>query len=357
MAVADNPPVPVAVVGTGRLGQVHARILSELDLCDLVAVVDHDIDRAREVAERHSSSTTQTAAFATIEELLDARAKDELFAAVVAVPTSAHHDVASRLIDRGVHVLVEKPISRSVDEARDLVDRADVANVTLMVGHSERFNPVIRALDGRELAPRFIDSQRVSPFPFRGSDVGVVLDMMIHDIDIILHLVRSPVVDVHAVGVAVIGEKEDLANARLLFENGSVANATASRLALKTERRIRLFSDDVYVSLDCQAKSGRIIRPGPGLTESGLTPTEVFAQITNPLELMHRRLVQTETLDIVDEEPLLAEDRAFLQAATAGTPAPVSGHDGLAAVETAERIVAAIDKSSARASGEKSDGD
>ena len=326
----------VAVVGAGRLGGLHARVLSGLPDAELVAVVDVDPERARALAEKHGAR-----AYGSIDEL-----PKDLGAAIVATPTRFHRAVAGRLLELGVHVLVEKPICATTEEAAELVEIAARTGRVLMVGHSERFNPVIQALARYELAPRFIESHRVSPFSFRSADIGVVLDMMIHDIDIILHLVKSPVATVDAVGVPVIGAHEDLANARLRFKNGAVANATASRVALKTERIIRLFSPDVYVTLDYQNKVGRIIRKGPGLLgKPANLGEEVLRGITNPLEYMTRDLVRIEEIPMVEVEPLVAEDTAFLESIRSGTEPPVTGRDGMLAVDTAAKIVASLRES------------
>ncbi len=329
-------PVPVAVVGAGHLGSIHARVLSEMNGAQLLSVVDVDEKRARASAEPHGAF-----AGTSLADL-----PGEVEAAVVATPTALHEEVAVELLERGIAVLVEKPIAPTLEAGQRMVDAAAASGVNLMVGHSERFNPVIRALGALEFTPRFIDSQRVSPFSFRSSDIGVVLDMMIHDIDIILHLVQSDVKAVHAVGVGVMGPKEDLANARLLFENGTVANATASRVALKTERVIRIFSEDAYVTLDYHKRVGRVIRRGPGLPSDGIDlSSAAFQDIQNPLELMQKDLVRVEELEVDDVEPLNAEDTAFLDSVRNGIAPPVTGEDGLAALQCAQQIVASLQES------------
>ncbi|MCA9323219.1 MAG: Gfo/Idh/MocA family oxidoreductase [Planctomycetes bacterium] len=320
----------VAVVGAGRLGSIHARVVSDVEGANLIAVVDPTASSRETLAAAHG-----TRAFASDEEL-----PADLDAAIVATPTRAHHEVTCRLLRRGVSVLVEKPMATNRDEAEEMIARAAEARCVLMVGHSERFNPVIRALDAYRIEPRFVDCQRVSPFSFRSTDIGVVLDMMIHDIDIILHLVRSEVTGVHAVGVPVIGEHEDLASARLAFANGSVANITASRMALKTERTIRLFAKRFYATLDLAQKKGRIIRPGPALESGDFDLEAEMAKGTaNPLEFMMRGLVRMEELVVADAEPLHEEDAAFLDAVRRGIAPPVTGEDGLAALVCAQRII------------------
>ncbi len=328
-----------AVVGAGHLGAIHARILHENPDVELAAICDVDAERAQEIAALYGTSVCTDAA-----DLVG------IDAAVVATPTVQHFSVAAQLLESGVHTLVEKPICSTVQEARELCRIAKDRERCLMVGHSERFNPVILALEEHNLSPRFIDSQRVSPFSFRSADVGVVLDMMIHDIDIILHLTKSPVKAVHAVGVPVIGTNEDLANARIVFENGAVANATASRVALKTERLIRMFSREMYVTLDFSKKVGRIIRRGAALEAGGLDlSSPEFARITNPLEFMQRDLVRIEQLVIKDVEPLAAEDAAFVHAIRENVEPAVTGEDGARALETAQLIVDSAKQSFDRA--------
>ncbi|MEE8169884.1 MAG: Gfo/Idh/MocA family oxidoreductase, partial [Phycisphaerae bacterium] len=212
---------PVAVIGVGHMGRHHARLYSEMPEAELVAVVDRRLDRAQEIAAKF-----HTEAFPSLDEL-----PARVAAASVAVPTSAHRAVAEALLARGVAVLVEKPLALTMDDGRKLVEFADRSGVLLSVGHTERFNPVVRALRRLEIEPRFIETDRISPFSFRSADIGVVADMMIHDLDVLLHLMergaerrRPKVTRVDAVGVSVLGPHEDVVNARIEFENGTVAN-------------------------------------------------------------------------------------------------------------------------------------
>ncbi len=340
MAVdAMSDSLRFAVIGAGHLGSIHARILHENPRVQLKAICDIDLARSQEVASLYGALACH-----------DLDGLPDIDGAIIATPTSHHCAVASKLISMGIHVLIEKPIASTVGEAKTLCELARSHDVRLMVGHSERFNPVILALKSYDLEPRFIDSQRVSPFSFRSADIGVVLDMMIHDIDIILHLTGSPVKAVHAVGVPVIGVNEDLANARLVFENGAIANATASRVALKTERLIRMFSREMYVTLDFSKKVGRIIRRGKALEEGGLDLTSPeLARITNPLEFMQKDLVRIEQLVIKDVEPLAAEDEAFIDSIVTGSDPVVTGEDGLRALETARLIIDSASQSLADA--------
>lgn len=261
--VPATSPVRAAVVGVGSLGQHHARVYAELPDVELVGVHDADRARAEEVAARH-----RTQAFDSLEAL--AAAAD---AASVAVPTDRHRDVAGRLIEAGLHLLIEKPIAATTREAEELVALADARGLILQVGHIERFNPVMAYLEEAARRPRFIEAHRLAPYPPprpgaapRGTEVSVVLDLMIHDLEVVLHLVQSPVKDLHAVGLPVLSPTEDIANARLIFENGCVANLTASRISPEKMRKIRVFFPEAYISLDYQNQAGMLHRKdGPAI--------------------------------------------------------------------------------------------
>jgi predicted dehydrogenase len=302
----------------------------------LVGVYDQNQDAATEAADQY-----ETRAFADLGELLS-----QTRAVTIAVPTIAHLETARRCLERKIACLIEKPLAKGSAEARQIVELARRAGVIVQVGHVERFNPAVRAMERLGVRPRFIEVTRVSPLTFRSIDVGVVLDMMIHDIDIVLMLSgRSRVERVDAVGVSVIGDVEDVCNARLSFENGCVANLTASRLALKTERRLRVFSADAYVSLDYQKKYGIVAHRGQNLSAIREAVARIRrGEVEDLSELNFQDLVQVEELQIDDVEPLRAEQESFVRAVTTGEPPPVTAEDGLAAVEVAERIVAAIGK-------------
>ncbi len=305
-----NNPLKVGVIGVGSLGQWHAKVYASLENAALACVYDTDADRAREVAARY-----QTRACASLEEFADA-----VEAASVVVPTNQHAAIASALMRRGIHVLVEKPIAVSVAQAEEMVRIAARHNVILQVGHVERFNPVMGFLEGVLTQPRFIEAIRLAPYPPprpglppRGTDISVVLDLMIHDLEIIRHLVRSPVREIHAVGVAVLSPTEDIANVRLCFESGCVANVTASRISQERMRKIRVFQPDAYVSLDYQNQSGQMLRK----TNAGLTREEV------PIE---------------KDEPLAKELASFVRCIREGTHPVVTGEHGMAALELAAAI-------------------
>ena len=317
------------------MGQLHARVYSEMPRVKLVGVYDADPDASAAAAEQYNSS----AAFSTLDELL-ASAK----AVTIAVPTQFHADVAEKCLAAAcVACLIEKPLAKDVPEAMRIVAAATKAGVVVQVGHIERFNPAIRAMEKLDIRARFIEVTRISPMTFRSIDVGVVLDMMIHDIDIVLKLAQSKVAKIDAVGVSVIGEVEDICNCRLTFENGCVANITASRLAMKTERRLRVFSPDAYVSLDYQKRYGIVARRGGNLNAIRDAVAKIRSgEIEDLSQLNFADLVHIEELQIDDIEPLRAELEAFIDAITTGIAPPVTLEDGLAAVETATRIVQAM---------------
>lgn len=329
--------VKAAVVGVGRMGQHHARNYAGISGYALVAVVDHDEKAARLAAEKFGCR-----AFATVEELLGSGLGVQV--ASVAVPTIYHRGAAEKLLPAGVDLLIEKPLGPSVEDCRAMVELAKAHGRILQVGHTERFNPAYVALKSKyTLQPKFVEVHRVSPMTFRSIDVGVVLDMMIHDLDIVNNLVKSRVIGVQAVGVPAIGKYEDIANARLTFANGCVVNLTASRLALRTERKMRLFSPTAYVTMDYQKKSVAVITKTANEAQLMYVRKEVAeGRITDLAQLNYQELVKYDDLKIVDIEPVRAELESFLRAVqTRGVP-EVTGEDGLAAVDLASKITTAI---------------
>jgi predicted dehydrogenase len=326
-------PLPVGVIGCGRMGRLHARVYAQMPQVKLIGVCDANAEAAEATAGEYGGR-----AFTRAEELLA-----EVKAVTIAVPTKFHTEVAEACLTRGIACLIEKPLAKDSGDARRIVDMAKRAGVTVQVGHIERFNPAIRAMARLDIRPRFMEVTRISPLTFRSIDVGVVLDMMIHDIDIVLRLAQSPVAKVDATGVSVIGDVEDICNARLTFENGCVANITASRLALKTERRLRVFSRDAYVSLDYQKRYGIFARRSGNLNAIRDAVARIRSgEIQDLSELNFADLVHIEELQIDDVEPLRAELESFVSAVHTGAKPEVTVEDGLAAVETAERIVKAI---------------
>jgi len=322
------------------MGRLHTRVYSEMPGVQLIGVSDSVPEKADAVAESFNCK-----AFANPAELVS-----QVEAVTIAAPTVAHADLAHLCLSRGVACLIEKPLAKDVADAQRIATDVRKYGVTAMVGHIERFNPVMRAVSRMEMNPRFIEVVRISQMTFRSIDVGVVLDMMIHDIDIVLRLAGSKVSKIDAIGVSVIGDVEDICNARLTFENGCVANMTASRLALKTERRMRLFSSDAYVSLDYQKKYGLVARRSQNVEAIREAAAKIRSgQITDLSQLNFSEIVNLEELQIDDIEPLRAELESFI-AAVKGKHAPeVTVEDGLAAVQTATRIVESIAPSELKA--------
>jgi predicted dehydrogenase len=315
------------------MGRLHARVYSEMPGIKLVGVHDVIEDAAAAVADSFSCR-----AFKSADELIS-----QVNAITIAVPTVSHTDLAHACLSRGVACLIEKPLAKNVQDARRIAADAKRYGIPAMVGHIERFNPVMRAVSRLEIRPRFIEVIRISPMTFRSIDVGVVLDMMIHDIDIVLRLAESKVAKIDAIGVSVIGDVEDICNARLTFENGCVANMTASRLALKTERRMRLFSPDAYVSLDYQKRYGLVARRSENVQAIREAAHKIRSgEIADLSELNYADIVHVEELQIDDIEPLRAELESFIAAIKDRTTPEVSVEDGLAALETATRIVESI---------------
>jgi len=314
------------------MGRHHVRIYHELPEAELVAVVDADRSRAENMAGQYGAQALTSA-----EPLLD-----KIKAATVAVPTVAHLAVAGPLLERGIAVLIEKPLAPDSATCRKLIDAARRGGALLQVGHSERFNPVVRAMDRMQVRPRFIETHRISPFTFRSADIGVVMDMMIHDIDIVLHLVRSKPVKIEAVGVSVLAQHEDICNARVTFASGCVANLTASRLALKTERKIRVFSEEAYLSVDYAKKVGIAIKKDANLDLLKMAREHNASDLSQLAGADFGSMVKVEPLQVDDVEPLQAELQSFLTALTTGGKPEVSAEDGAAAVDLAEQITATV---------------
>jgi predicted dehydrogenase len=300
---------------------------------ELVGLYDASAEALTSAAEDYNCR-----AFASMAELLA-----QASAVTIAVPTAFHAEVAEACLAAGKACLIEKPLAKNLADAHRIAEAARRSGATVQVGHIERFNPAVRAMEKLQVRPGFIEVTRISPLTFRSIDVGVVLDMMIHDIDIVLRLAQSKVARIDAVGVSVIGDVEDICNARLTFENGCVANITASRLSLKTERRLRVFSADAYVSLDYQKRYGMVARRGGNLDAIRDAVARIRrGEIQDLSELNFAELVHVEELQIDDIEPLRAELESFVVAVTTGQRPPVPLEDGVAAVEIATRIVQSI---------------
>ena len=324
----------VAIVGAGRMGRLHARVLSEMPGTQLVGVVDVNPAAARSLATQRDCLGVTDA-----RELLD-----KVNAAIIAVPTVHHVAAAWPFVEAGKDVLIEKPLADDLAAARKLIDLARRTGSRVQVGHTERFNPAVVALGKHHIQPKFIEANRISPFTFRSADVGVVLDMMIHDLDLVLMLVRSPVVSVEAVGINVIGAHEDICNARLTFASGCVANVTASRLAVKTERKMRIFSEQAYLSVDYGLKVGMVITKDANLDLVQMARDLKAADLGELAASMdYTKLLHVEQLVVDDSiEPLRRQAEAFRQTVENGALPVVSAADGLAAVELAHQVVEAM---------------
>jgi predicted dehydrogenase len=306
-----HQPLRAAVIGAGYLGNFHAQKYAALDGAMLTGVVDTDAARAAEVA--HSVGAR---AYADYQSLLGA-----IDVASIVVPTESHYEIARACLEAGVHILVEKPVTSSVQQAADLVALAARKGLVFQVGHLERFNPAILAVRDRITRPLFIESDRLSVFKPRGTDVNVVLDLMIHDIDLILSFARSEITDVRASGFPVLTPAVDIANARLEFADGCVADVSASRVSQTSLRKLRIFQPDQYVSIDCEKFHVRMVRKeGNGIGPDGMP-----------------RIVSGEQ-QFERADPLLAEIRSFLDAVRGGKPPPVSGEDGRRALEVALEV-------------------
>lgn len=300
-------PIRVAVVGVGHLGSIHARIYSQLESAQLVAVCDIVPDRAKSVASQYNCQ-----AVTHFKKLFG-----KVDAVSIAVPTQAHFKIAKAFLSRGIHILVEKPMTETLSQAKRLLTLAEQQKVILQVGHVERFNTALRRVYDSLKDPRFIEVHRLSPFQPRGTEVGVVLDLMIHDIDILLGLVKSPIRRIEAVGVKVLTPFEDIANARITFQNGAVANLTASRISTEAMRKFRIFQAATYVSMDFLSQAVNIYRHQNGAIE-------------------HEALV------LPKEEPLKVELAAFLEAIEHRRPPPVSGQEAKEALAVALKITRLI---------------
>jgi predicted dehydrogenase len=301
----------VGVAGVGAIGRNHARVLAGLFPDSPVVIYDANVEHAARIAQEFGGQAVKS-----VEELIS-----RTDAVTVATPTSSHFEIGCQLLEAGKHVLIEKPITDDTNQARALIELAVSKRCVLQVGHIERFNPVLSLLEERMHQPIFIEAHRLSPFPNRSIDIGVVLDLMIHDLEIILHLVKSEIVNIDAVGVPVLTRREDIANARLRFANGCVANITASRISPEKMRKIRVFQGDCYLSLDYQEQQGKIFRREGGM-------------------------IHQEEVTVEKDEPLKLELAAFVECARLGATPKVSGQQGADALAVALEITRLIEAAS-----------
>ena len=308
--------IRVGVIGVGHLGEYHVQKYRSMKGVELIGVVDIDADRAAEISQRYS-----TTIYGSLDELLK-----RVDAVSLAVPTESHFAVAKEILTAGVHLLIEKPITYDQDDADRLIHMAQENGLALQVGHVERFNPAVVKMESLLKQPIFVESHRMNLFTTRGTDVDVVLDLMIHDLDIILHMARSEVREVHAVGMSVITEKTDIANVRIIFQNGMVANLTASRVSNQPLRKIRIFQPDAYISVNCFKKEISVTRL------DDVSRTEPLPQIVS------------NKMNYPDADPLFDQLSAFTYAVRTGTEPVVTGRDGRAALKIALAIIDQIEK-------------
>jgi predicted dehydrogenase len=315
--------IRVAVVGVGNLGQHHARVYHDLKEATLVGVVDSSPERAKEIAKKQ-----KTQAFTSLEELF----KAGVDAVSVVVPTFLHHEVTKACLEAGCHVLLEKPIASTLEQADDLTRLAREKGKVLQIGHIERFNQAIQALHQLKTVPRFIESHRMGPFVARNLDTGVVLDLMIHDIDIILNLVQSKVVSVEGVGIPVLSPTEDIANARIKFESGCIADLTASRISPEKMRKIRVFQEDAYLSIDYIEQGVELVRKKTGKAPllGGMQFGDVY--------------ITREKMPIEKGDSLQKEIHDFLECVKTGREPQVTGEHGREALALALEITSQIKK-------------
>ena len=320
----------VGVVGVGHLGQHHARILASMPEVELVAVADSRLEQAQKVADRFA-----TRAVRDYHELLD-----RIDAVSIAVPTALHREVAGTFLSRGIAAMVEKPLASSLAEAEQLISISHSRGALLQVGHIERYNPALSALDQTPIRPKYITAERLSTYTFRSVDIGVVLDLMIHDIDLVLSMVSAQVRCVASVGVSLFGEHEDVANARVEFEDGTIANLTASRASYAALRKMRIWGSEGYASLDFAAKSATLVHPSEEFLrgEVKLEPPSRFEPVAVK-EHLFGKVLRVDKLRTAGREPLALELEDFVQAVRGHKRPRVSGDDALRAMRLADQVL------------------
>jgi predicted dehydrogenase len=327
-------PLRVGVVGVGHLGQHHARILSKMPGVQLVGVADASAERATAIAARY-----QTTALSDYRKLLGL-----VDAVVVAVPTVLHREIAGSFLARGIATLVEKPMAGTLAEAEQVAAMARASGAVLQVGHIERFNPALRALERLAIRPKYIDVERLSTFTFRSTDIGVVLDLMIHDLDLILAMVTSPVRSLAAVGVSVFGDHEDVADARIEFEDGTVAHVTASRASYTAVRKMRVWGAEGYASLDFAARQATLVRPSDALRRGRLELDGLdLSQPSAIKEHVFGKILRIDHVDCAGPEELAKELEDFVAAARGQSRPRVGGEDGVRAMRLADQVLRSLE--------------
>jgi predicted dehydrogenase len=321
--------VDIGVIGVGYLGSIHSRILSKIDKANFVGVYDINQQRADEIAREVGVKS-----FKTLDDLLN-----NVKAVVIATPTTTHHQIAIQCLSKGIHTFIEKPITDKIEGAEEIIKVSNEKNLKVQVGHVERFNPALLSLENYELQPVFIEVHRLAQFKGRGADVAVILDLMIHDIDIVLNLVKSKIKEIKASGVAVISDSIDIANARIEFENGCIANLTASRISRKNERKMRIFQRNAYISIDFMQGISEIFRIVGD--EEEVKPTFLLGKIelgTKPKKIIY------EQPSVKNINPIEAELVSFIESILYDKAPVVSAEDGKRALEVAFKIIDEIEK-------------
>ncbi len=319
--------VNYGVIGVGHLGTFHAQLAQKIDQINLVGLYDIDTKKAQEVA-----STCQTKVFSSLEQLLA-----QVEAVSIVVPTIHHYQTALKALEYNCHLFIEKPITSTNSQARELISLCQKKELKLQVGHIERFNPAMLAIKDYPLQPMFIESHRLSQFNPRGTDVSVILDLMIHDIDIILHMVKSPLASIDACGVAVVSDSEDIANVRLRFANGCVANLTSSRISVRAMRKMRIFQKNQYIAIDFLKKKSEIFK----LEDCDSTTSATgFSMLIDTIGIGEKKKnIIYEQPEVPEVNSLQAELEEFVQAILLDREPPVTGEQGLQALEVATTIL------------------
>jgi predicted dehydrogenase len=323
--------IRTAVIGTGHLGRLHTKLLREVENCEFVGIYDKDIEKAKEVGKEFGIN-----AFESLDDLLS-----KVEAVSIVATTSAHYALCKTALEKGIHVFVEKPITAQIWEGEEITRLAQSNKLKLQVGHIERFNPALLSVEKYNLNPMFVQSDRLSQFNPRGTDVAVVLDLMIHDIDIILSLVKSEVKNISASGIAVVSANIDIANARIEFENGAVANVTASRISQKRMRKMRMFQREGYISVDFMAGSAeiyRLVEPGQKFSDDSISIGEMGIGENKKSFIYEQPHVQ-------EINALQHELQLFINAVEKDERPVVSGEDGLKALRVADIIIKKIEES------------
>ena len=320
----------IGIVGVGGFGHNHARILNGLSNCKLVGLYDKNPNRANEISKQYGIPQ-----YNNLDDLLD-----DIEALVIVVITTYHYEVAKKALLSGKHIFIEKPITETLKQAEDLISIANKKNLIIQIGHVERFNPIIIKIHDMIKNPVFAEAHRIAPFSLRGTDIPVVQELMIHDIDLMLSFIKSKVTDIRASGAKVLTNKIDIANARLEFENGAVANITASRISLQRSRKIRLFQKDAYFSIDFQNKETNFVKKVPDFNEK--LPMILF----NPQSFDVNDLVETQTINANDikKDALTMELESFIDCVINNKTPLVDGIAGARALDIANKIVEKIEK-------------